>query len=185
MAQKNIAVIIGSLRKDSFNRKMANAVINLAPQSIKLEIVEIGELSPYNQDIDSDPPATWTNFRNKIKKFDGVLFVTPEYNRSIPGVLKNAIDIGSRPSHNNIWDQKPSAVISVTPGTTGAFGANHHLRQVLVAVNMPTMPQPEAYISKAATLFDDSGILIVDSTREFMKKFMDSFAEWVNKNVPQ
>ncbi|MGZ6468398.1 MAG: NADPH-dependent FMN reductase, partial [Bdellovibrionota bacterium] len=139
MAQKNIAVIVGSLRKDSFNRKMANNLLKLAPETLKLEIIEIGQLPNYNQDLDEDPPRVWTDFRQKLKTFDGVIFVTPEYNRSVPGVLKNAIDVGSRPYGQNMWDGKAGAVISVSPGAVGGFGANHHLRQSLVFLNVPTM----------------------------------------------
>lgn len=132
MAQKRIAVIVGSLRKGSFNRKMAKALMKLSPDSLSLEIIEIGDLPLYDQDLDDNPPAAWTGFRERLKKFDGVLFVTPEYNRSVPGVLKNAIDVGSRPYGKNAWAGKPGAVVSVSPGAIGGFGANHHLRQSLV-----------------------------------------------------
>lgn len=183
MAQKRIAVIVGSLRKESFNRKMARALAELAPESLKLEILEIGGLTLYNQDLDDNPPAEWTAFREHLKQFDGVLFVTPEYNRSIPGVLKNAIDVGSRPYGHSVWNGKPGAVISVSPGAIGGFGANHHLRQSLVFLNVPTMPQPEAYIGNAATLFDAGGNLVNDSVCEFAKKYIHAFAAWVEKNT--
>ncbi|MGZ3695469.1 MAG: NADPH-dependent FMN reductase [Bdellovibrionota bacterium] len=181
MAQKNIAVIVGSLRKDSFNRKMANNLLKLAPETLKLEIIEIGQLPNYNQDLDEDPPRVWTDFRQKLKTFDGVIFVTPEYNRSVPGVLKNAIDVGSRPYGQNMWDGKAGAVISVSPGAVGGFGANHHLRQSLVFLNVPTMQQPEAYIGGAANLFNDKGEISNDSTREFVRKFIKAFADWAIK----
>lgn len=183
MTQKKIAVIVGSLRKESFNRKMAKALTALAPESLKLEIIEIGGLPLYNQDLDDKPPAAWTEFRERIKKFDGVLFVTPEYNRSVPGVLKNAIDVGSRPYGKSAWAGKPSAVVSVSPGAIGGFGANHHLRQSMVFLDMPAMQQPEAYIGHAADLFDESGNLANDSTREFATKFMKVFAAWVETNT--
>jgi chromate reductase len=183
MAQKKIAVIVGSLRKESFNRKMANALMSLAPASLEFEVMEIGGLPLYNQDLDENPPASWTAFREKIRKSDGVLFVTPEYNRSVPGVLKNAIDVGSRPYGKNAWAGKPSAVISVSPGAIGGFGANHHLRQTLVFVDVPAMPQPEAYIGHAAELFDDAGNLTNESTREFAKEFMAAFAAWLETNT--
>jgi len=179
MSQKKIAVFVGSLRNESFNRKMAKALIKVSPDSLKLEIVEIGELPLYNQDFDDKPPVEYTRFREALKKFDGVLFVTPEYNRSVPAVLKNAIDVGSRPYGQSAWNGKPGAVVSVSVGAIGGFGANHHLRQSLVFLNVPTMPQPEAYIGNAADLFDDKGNLINDSTREFITKFMQAFAEWV------
>ena len=183
MKQKKIAVIVGSLRKESFNRKMANALIKLSPDSLMLEINEIGGLPLYNQDLDDNPPAAWTEFRERIKKFDGVLFVTPEYNRSVPGVLKNAIDVGSRPYGKSAWAGKPSAVVSVSPGAIGGFGANHHLRQSMVFLGMPAMQQPEAYIGHAADLFDENGNLANDSTREFATKFMKAFAAWVETNT--
>jgi chromate reductase len=179
--QKKIAVFIGSLRKDSFNRKMANNLIRLAPPSLKLEIVEIGHLSMYNQDLDEDPPQQWREFRQCVQSYDGVLFVTPEYNRSVPGVLKNAIDVGSRPYGQSSWDGKPGAVISVSPGALGGFGANHHLRQSLVFLNVPVMQQPEAYIGNAGQLFDEKGALAKAETREFVSGFLEAFAEWVAK----
>lgn len=179
MTQKNIAVFVGSLRKESFNRKMAKALIKLSPESLNLEIIEIGGLPLYNQDLDDNPPTEWTEFRERLKKFEGVLFVTPEYNRSVPGVLKNAIDVGSRPYGKSAWAGKPSAVVSVSPGAIGGFGANHHLRQSMVFLDMPAMQQPEAYIGHAADLFDENGNLANDSIREFATKFMKAFAAWV------
>lgn len=183
MAQNKIAVLVGSLRKESFNRKMAKALIKLAPDSLNLEIIEIGGLPLYNQDLDDNPPAVWTEFRERIKKVDGVLFVMPEYNRSVPGVLKNAIDVGSRPYGQSAWDEKPGAVMSVSPGAIGGFGSNHHLRQSLVFLNMPAMQQPEAYIGHAAELFDDRGDLTSEKTREFARRFMKAFAAWVEKHA--
>jgi chromate reductase, NAD(P)H dehydrogenase (quinone) len=179
MAQKKIAVFVGSLRKESFNRKMAKALIKVSPDSLKLEIVEIGGLPLYNQDFDDNPPVAYTQFRESLKKFDAVLFVTPEYNRSVPAVLKNAIDVGSRPYGQSVWNGKPGAVVSVSVGAIGGFGANHHLRQSLVFLNVPTMPQPEAYIGNAANLFDEKGNLTNDSTREFITKFMQAFMGWI------
>ncbi len=181
---KQIAVFVGSLRKESFNRKMANVLIALAPEPLKLEIVEICGLSFYNQDFDDEkkPPADWSEFRKRVKSFDGVLFVTPEYNRSVPGVLKNAIDVGSRPYGQSVWAGKPGAVISVSPGAIGGFGANHHLRQSLVFLDVPAMQQPEAYIGGAAKLFDANGQITNDATRDVLVKFLDAFSAWVVKN---
>lgn len=179
--QKRIATIIGSLRKDSFNGKMAMNLIKLAPESTKLEILEIGRLQMYNQDLDDNPPSEWLEFRRRLKSYDGVIFVTPEYNRSVPAVLKNAIDIGSRPYRQSVWDGKPGAIMSVSPGATGGFGANHHLRQSLVFLNIPVMQQPEAYVGGAAKLFDDKGDLANDSTRDFVTKFLQAFSVWVAK----
>jgi chromate reductase len=185
MKSKKIAVFVGSLRKESYNRKMAKVLIALAPESLELEILEIGALQMYNQDLDETPPVAWTEFRDHLKGFDGVLFVTPEYNRSVPAVLKKAIDIGSRPYGESSWDGKPGAVVSVSPGALSGFGANHHLRQSLVFLNVPAMAQPEAYIGDAANLFDNSGNLVNESTQERLQKFMNAFAEWVARNSAQ
>ena len=184
MTQKKIAVFVGSLRKESFNRKMANVLKTIAPESMKLEIIEIGRLPLYDQDYDDEgkPPSAWTEFRKYVKSFDAVLFVTPEYNRSVPGVLKNALDVGSRPYGQSIWGGKPGAVISVSPGAIGGFGANHHLRQSLVFLDVATMQQPEAYIGGAVQLFDSNGNITSETTREFLKKFMVAFTAWVAKN---
>ncbi|MFA9441365.1 NADPH-dependent FMN reductase [Uliginosibacterium sp. sgz301328] len=180
---RSVAVLVGSLRKESFSRKVALALAGLVPPSLKLEIVEIGNLPLYDPDLDEGtPPAQWSAFRQKVKAAEAVLFVTPEYNRSVPGVLKNAIDVGSRPYGSSVWDRKPGAVISVSPGALAAFGANHHLRQSLVFLNVPAMQQPEAYIGNAANLFDAEGKLTNDSTREFLRKFGDAFAAWVERN---
>lgn len=183
MKPKKIAVFVGSLRKESFNRKMAKALMAFAPEPLSLEILEIGGLQLYNQDLEDTPPAEWKEFRDRLKGFDGVLFVTPEYNRSVPGVLKNAIDVGSRPYGQSVWDGKPGAVMSVSTGGIGGFGANHHLRQSLVFLNVPTMQQPEAYIGNAANLFDDSGNFSSDSIKEFATKYMHAFAAWVQTNM--
>jgi chromate reductase, NAD(P)H dehydrogenase (quinone) len=181
---KKIAVFVGSLRKESFNRKMAKVLTTLAPESLMLEIIEIGGLPLYNQDHDDEgkPPLAWTTFREKVKSFDGFLFVTPEYNRSVPGVLKNALDVGSRPYGQSVWGGKPGAVMSVSPGMLGGFGANHHLRQSLVFLDVPAMQQPEAYIGGASHLFDADGKMTNEATREFIVKFMNTFAAWVEKN---
>lgn len=183
MSVHNVAVFVGSLRQDSLNRKVANALAALAPASLKLEAVEIGQLPLYNQDDDANPPAAWTAFRQRVKAADAVLFVTPEYNRSVPAALKNALDVASRPYGQSAWNGKPGAVISVSPGALGAFGANHHLRQSLVFLNVPVMQQPEAYIGGAAKLFDPAGKLVNDDTREFLRKFMQAFTAWVETNV--
>src|SRR4051794_28549677 len=183
METYKIAVLVGSLRKESYNRKMANALQELAPPSLLLQIISIGELPLYNEDAEASEPGAWKVFREQIKGFDGLLFVTPEYNRSVPAVLKNAIDVGSRPYGKSVWNGKPAAVVSVSPGNISGFGANHHLRQSLVFINVPAMPQPEAYIGGAAKLFDNNGALVVESTKEFLKSFMVAFAKWVDKNA--
>ncbi len=181
MQTRDAAVIVGSLRKASLNRKTANALIAMAPPGLALEIVEIGDLALYDEDLEANAPAPWTTFRARIGKADAVLFVTPEYNRGVPGVLKNALDVGSRPYGKSVWDGKPGAVVSVSPGAIGGFGANHHLRQSLVFLNVPAMQQPEAYVGGAAKLFDESGKLTNDSTREFLGKFLAAFAAWIEK----
>ena len=160
---------------------MANNLIKLAPQELKLEILEISQLPMYNQDLDEHPPQAWIDFRKQLKTFDGVVFVTPEYNRSVPAVLKNAIDVGSRPYGQSVWNGKTSAVMSVSISALGGFGANHHLRQSLVFLNMPVMQQPEAYIGNAAELFDDKGEIGNAATREFVRKFNHAYADWALK----
>ncbi|HEX6138083.1 MAG TPA: NAD(P)H-dependent oxidoreductase [Casimicrobiaceae bacterium] len=181
---RDVAVLVGSLRKESLNRKMANALREMAPAGLRLDGVEIGDLPLYNQDLDTDaPPPAWSAFRARIAKADAILFVTPEYNRSVPGALKNAIDVGSRPSGRSVWNGKPCGVISVSPGAIGGFGANHHLRQSLVFLNMPALQAPEAYIGGAAKLFDEQGRLANDATRELLQKFLAAFAAWIERNA--
>jgi chromate reductase len=176
----NVCVLVGSLRKASLNKILANALMSLAPSSMKLEIVEIGQLPLFNQDLETDStPPQWTAFRQRVKAADAVLFVTPEYNRSVPAVLKNALDVGSRPYGSSVWDRKPGAIVSCSPSAIGAFGANHHLRQSLVFLNVPTMQQPEGYLSHADKLFDEDGRLTSDGTRKFLQAFMQAFANWV------
>jgi chromate reductase, NAD(P)H dehydrogenase (quinone) len=178
----NVCVLVGSLRKASFNRMLANTLISLAPSSMKLDFVGIGQLPFYNEDLETAaPPAQWTAFRQCIKAADAVLFVTPEYNRSVPAVLKNALDVGSRPYGSSVWDRKPGAIVSGSPGAIGALGANHHLRQSLVFLNVPTVQQPEAYLGHVDKLFDEHGKLVSDGTSKFLQGFMQAFANWVEK----
>lgn len=177
-----IAVLVGSLRKGSYNKLIAKAIAELAPPELKFESLEIGDLPLYNQDLDQgEPPASWQRLRQQIKAADAVLFVTPEYNRSVPGVLKNALDVGSRPYGKNNFDGKPAAVVSVSPGAIGGFGANHHLRQSLVFLNTPILQQPEVYIGGAAGLFDEAGALKNEDTKKFLRTFAGAFAAWVAK----
>jgi len=179
---RKVAVLVGSLRKESFNRKMARALAAMAQPPLKLEIVEIGQLPLFNQDYEANPPPEVTAFKQRIQESDAVLFVTPEYNRSVPGVLKNAIDVASRPYGKSAWNAKPTAVVSVSPGVIGGFGANHALRQSFVFLNMPAL-QYEAYIGGAAQLFNDKGELANDSTRDFMGKMLQAFAKWIEANA--
>lgn len=180
---RRIAVLVGSLRAGSYNRMVAKTLISMAPASLSLGVVEIGDLPLYNPDLDEDTrrPAPWVRFRDEVRPARGLLFVTPEYNRSVPGGLKNAIDVGSRPYGESVFDGKPGAVVSASPGGPGAFGANHHLRQSLVFLNVPAMQQPEAYIGGVAKRFSDDGTLTDDGTRTFLETFMKSFATWVER----
>jgi chromate reductase len=174
-----VAVVIGSLRNNGFSLRIGQALAKLAPDTLKLEIVTLHDLSFYNQDLEANAPADWLAFRDKIKAADAVLFVTPEYNRSIPGVLKNAIDVGSRPYGKSAFDKKPAGVVSNSPGALGAFGANHHLRQCLTFLNMPVMQQPEAYVGGVGDAFNDAGELVKEPLRDFLQTFINAFAAWV------
>lgn len=179
----NVAVLVGSLRKDSINRKLAMTLAELAPASLKLELLEIGNLPLYNEDADGDQaPAAYTPFRNALKAADALLFVTPEYNRSIPGAMKNAIDVGSRPYGQSGFSGKPGAVLSASPGAIGGFGANHHLRQCLVFLDVPVLQQPEAYLGGAGSFFDESG-KVSDNIKPFLQKFIDAYAAWVTRHA--
>jgi chromate reductase len=180
----DIAVLVGSLRRDSLTRKSVRALQRIAPPGLRLDIVELGQLPLYNADFETNPPAAVRAFRQRIAAADAVLFATPEYNRSVPGVLKNAIDIGSRPYAKSVWQGKPAAVISVSPGALGAFGANHHLRQSLVYLDMPAMPQPEVYIGNVESLFSEDGGFEKPETREFLGKFLKNFEFWISRHRP-
>lgn len=175
-------IFVGSLRKDSFNRMIAKSLMQLAPKSLDMEIIEIGQLPFFNQDDEPNPPESWVKFREKLKSLDSFILVTPEYNRSVPAVLKNALDVGSRPYGQNLWDGKPCAVISASIGATGGFGANHHLRQSLVFLNTPCLQQPEMYISNVNKYFDDKGQLNNEDTRKFFQNFLETYVKWVEKN---
>jgi chromate reductase len=175
----DVAVLVGSLRKESFNLKLAKAMQKTAPQNLKLQIIGIRDLPLYNDDLESAAPAAWTAFRDQVRPADAVLFVTPEYNRSVPGVLKNAIDVGSRPHGKSVFSRKPAAVASLTGGALGAFGANHHLRQMLVFLDMPALQQPEIYLGGASKMFDAEGNVADNSTRELLVKFLTAFASWI------
>lgn len=177
---KKIAVLIGSLRKDSYTRKIVKELMKHAPASLEMNIIEIGQLPLFNEDEENSAAKEWMSFRQALKGMDGILFATPEYNRSIPGALKNAIDVGSRPYGQSVWDGKPCAVISISQGAIGGFGANHHLRQSFVFLNTPCMQQPEAYLSNVAQLFDEHGRIQNEGTTEFLKKFIHAFASWVD-----
>jgi chromate reductase len=180
MAYK-IAIIIGSLRKDSLNRKVARSICALRNENLDCSMIEIGDLPLYNQDLDSDPPEQWTRFRQEIAASDGVLFCSPEYNRGIPGVLKNAIDVGSRPYGQSVFDKKPGAIVTASPGAIGGFGSNHQIRQASVFLNMPIMLQPEAYLGHVSdACFDDDGCLKDGPLKKLITTLAHAFHDWVD-----
>ena len=181
MSKKKIAVLVGSLRKESVNRKLANELVKLAHESLELEIVEIGSLAHYNEDLDENPPAEWVAFREKIGAADGYLFVTPEYNRTFSGVIKNALDVASRPYGQSKWGGKPGGIVSSSVSGLGGEGANLALRQPMVFLNVYMMQQPEAYIGNSWELFDEKNNLKSDDTRTFLQGWVNAFAEWVHK----
>jgi chromate reductase len=179
MAYK-IAIIVGSLRKDSLNRKVARSICGLRNDNLDCAMIEIGDLPLYNQDLDANPPEQWTRFRREVGAADGVLFCSPEYTRSVPGVLKNAIDVGSRPYGQSVFDKKPAAIVTASPGSIGGFGANHHLRQSCVFLNMPMMLQPEAYLGHVSDdSFDESGCLKEGPLKDLINVVAHAFAGWI------
>ena len=176
-----IAIIIGSLRKDSLNRWVARSICALRNDNLDCSMIEIGDLPLYNQDLDSDPPEQWTRFRQQIAASDGVLFCSPEYNRGIPGVLKNAIDVGSRPYGQSVFDKKPGAIVTASPGSIGGFGSNHQIRQAAVFLNMPIMQQPEAYLGHVSDeSFGEDGCLKEGPLKEIITGLAHAFHDWVD-----
>jgi len=178
---KKIAVIVGSLRKESYNRKIAEEMIRLSEGKLEMKIVEIADLPLYTEDLDQNPPEAWTSFREQIKGADGLLIVSPEYNRTIPGALKNAVYVGSRPYGSSVWPGKPGAVVTSSISSLGGLAANHHIRQAFVFVDVPLMQQPEAYIGNAAEIFKEDGKTLVADTEKFLSDFIDAFHQWVEK----
>jgi chromate reductase len=177
----NIVVIAGSLRKESFTLKIANALTKLAPDTLKLNVVTLHDISFFNQDLEAAPPADWLAFRDKLQKSDGVLFVTPEYNRAIPGVLKNAIDVGSRPYGKSSFLGKPIGIISNSPGPLGGVSAAKTLQNILPGIAGPIMGQPEIYLNGIGDAFDDQGNLTKESLQKVLKQYIDAFAAFVDK----
>ena len=182
MNKYQIAVIVGSLRKDSFNRKLADAIVKLAPPEISFKQSQIGDLPLYNQDDDAEPAASVTRLKAEISAAQGLLFVTPEYNRSFPGVLKNAIDHASRPYGKGVWSGKPAGVLGVSLGAIGTSMAQQHLRNVLAYLDVPTLGQPEAFIQMKDGLFDEAGN-IGPGSKSFLQGWMDRYAAWVKRHA--
>ncbi|MBA4687003.1 MAG: NAD(P)H-dependent oxidoreductase [Candidatus Galacturonibacter soehngenii] len=180
---KTIGIFSGSLRKNSFSGSIADYIKNHAPAGYDFKLIDISKLPLYNQDSDNEDVKEYTVFRDEVKALDAVLFITPEHNRSIPAALKNALDVGSRPYGENVWNGKPGAIISQSPGGIGGFGANHHLRQVLAFLNILTLAQPEAYIGSFHTLIDENGVINNNDTKDFLDSFLSAFLDWIEKNA--
>lgn len=183
MKKKKIAVLVGSLRKGAYSKSVANCLISLAPSSFDMNIIEIGNLPIYNQDYDEETIEAYTKFREAVKESDAVLIVTAEHNRSIPAVLKNALDVGSRPFGKSVWGGKPGAIASQSYGAIGGFGANHHLRQVSSFLDIRMMNQPECYLGEVQNSMDQNGVITSERTIRFLQKFMNSYEEWVNQHL--
>jgi chromate reductase len=178
----NVVVIVGSLRKESFTLKLANALAKLAPDTLKLNIVTLHDISFFNQDLEATPPADWIAFREKLQKSNGVLFLTPEYNRSIPGVLKNAIDVGSRPYGKSSFNGKPTGFVGNSPGVLGGACAVKHLQSIMPGITGPIMQQPEIYLNGVSDAFDQSGSLVKESLQKVLQQYIDAFAAFVDKH---
>ena len=161
----------------------AKAIIEFAPSNLSLEIIDIGDLSMFNEDLETEPPASWVAFRDKIRPADAVIFVTPEYNRSTTGAMKNAVDIGSRPPGSAVWNGKPGTVVSTSPGALGGINANYHLRQSLGAVNVLMMSQPNVSLSFVSKLFDENGMLADEGTKKFLTSFLVTFSDWIETQL--
>lgn len=182
METKKIGLFVGSLRRESFNRKFAEYIKTISPDGYQMTVIEIGDLPFYNEDLDNgNPPKSFTSFRDKVAQLDALLFFTPEYNRSVPGVLKNAIDVASRPYGANVWEGKPAAIISSSIGEIAGFGANHHLRQSLVFVNVPVMAQPEVYLGNVSGMFNQAGELTDENCKTFLNDFINAYKQWINR----
>jgi chromate reductase, NAD(P)H dehydrogenase (quinone) len=177
----HVITVVGSLRKESFTLKVANALAKLAPASLRLEVMTLGGLSFFNQDLEAAPPADWLAFRERLQTSNGVIFVTPEYNRSIPGVLKNAIDVGSRPYGKSSFLGKPTGIISNSPGPLGGVNAAKHLQNILPGISGPIMGQPESYLSGVGDAFNDRGELIKEPVQTLLRHYLEAFAAFVEK----
>jgi chromate reductase, NAD(P)H dehydrogenase (quinone) len=183
----DVGVIVGSLRAQSVTRRLAEALMRLSPPSLAMRLIEISDLPLYNEDLDievaDDAPPAWTRFRYQVRQAHAILFVTPEYNRSVPAPLKNAIDVGSAPHDHNVFAGTPAAIVSASPGRMGAFGANHHLRQSLVFLDMPTMQQPELYLGGSYGLIDQGGQISDPQVTQMLERYVGRFADWVQQHA--
>ncbi|MEG0551274.1 MAG: NAD(P)H-dependent oxidoreductase [Vagococcus sp.] len=179
---KKIGIIVGSTRKSSYNRSIADSVATLFPDKFDVVFPEIGHLEMFDQDYDDEgrTPESWKQFREEIKSLDGVIFVTPEHNRSVPSVLKNALDVASRPYGENAWNDKPGAIITASPGAISGFGANHHLRQVIAFLNVQTMAQPEAYLGSVMNYINEDGS-VKEDTVKFLQMVVDAYVAWFER----
>lgn len=181
MSKKTIGIVVGSLRKESFNKSIANYVASLIPAEYEVKFIDISDVDMFNQDLEDNPPASWTRLREEVKAADAYLFFTPEYNRSVPAVLKNVLDVASRPYGQNVWAHKPAGVVSVSMGSLAGFGANHHLRQTLSFLDVYPLQQPEAYIGNVMGLLDEKGNLVNEDTKGYLKSYVDAFTAWIEK----
>lgn len=183
--KKTIGILVGSARKKSFSRSIAEAIAAMMPEPYELRFIDLAELTLFNQDYDDEnrTPASWIAFRETVASMDGFLFVSPEYNRSIPPLLKNAVDIASRPAGQSLWAGKPGALVGVSPGRMGAFESLNHLRQVLSFLDLRLMQQPEVYISGVAGLLDGADKLSDAGSQQFLRKFADRFAQWLDEHI--
>lgn len=178
---KTIGIVVGSLRKNAFSKSIANYIASKPVEGFEFKFIEIGNLPLYNQDFDENSPQSYIDFRNEVKALDAVLFITPEHNRSFPAALKNALDVASRPYGENVWNGKPAAIVSESPGAISGFGAYHHLRQVLGFLNLYVLAQPEAYVGNIMSSLDENGNVNADSLKGFLDDFKSAFIEWINK----
>lgn len=181
MSKKTIGFIVGSLRKESFNKKIANYVASILPADYEAKFIDISGLELFNEDLEGNPPASWVKLREEVKSADSFLFFTPEYNRSFPAALKNALDVASRPYGQSVWAGKPAGIVSVSMGGISGFGANHHLRQVFTFLDIHPLQQPEAYIGNVMELLDENGNLINEGTKDFFKAYVDAYVKWIEK----
>jgi len=181
MSKKTIGIIVGSLRKESFNKSIATYVASQIPSEYEVKFIDIHDVELFNQDLEENPPESWTRLREDVKSSDAYLFFTPEYNRSVPAVLKNVLDVASRPYGQSVWSHKPAGIVSVSLGGIAAFGANHHLRQSLTFLDVYPLQQPEAYIGNVMSLLDEKGTLVNEDTKNFLNSYVNAFTAWVEK----